>query len=58
MNAPPWQPRRQQVLPHIRPQQTPSLDNFVAGSNGELLTLLAQCAAGRETRSCAIFRTR
>lgn len=46
MNAAP----RQQVLPHIRPPQTASLDNFVAGSNGELLTLLAQCATGRETR--------
>jgi DnaA family protein len=46
MNAAP----RQQVLPHIRPQQTPSLDNFVAGSNGELLTQLARCIAGSETR--------
>lgn len=41
---------RQQVLPHIRPQQIPSLDNFVAGSNGELLTLLAQCVNGTEKR--------
>jgi DnaA family protein len=41
---------RQQVLPHIRPQQIPSLDNFFAGGNGELLTLLAQCIAGREAR--------
>lgn len=44
------QPTRQQVLPHIRPPQIPSLDNFVAGGNAELLTLLAQCAAARETR--------
>lgn len=50
MNASPRQPTRQQVLPHIRPQQIPSLDNFVVGSNGELLTLLAQCAAGSEIR--------
>ncbi|MDE2598928.1 MAG: DnaA regulatory inactivator Hda [Rhodocyclaceae bacterium] len=50
MTAAHLQPTRQQVLPHIRPQQIPSLDNFVAGSNGELLTLLAHCAAGRETR--------
>ena len=41
---------RQQVLPNIRPQQIPSLDNFVAGSNGELLTQLARCIAGTETR--------
>jgi DnaA family protein len=46
MNAVP----RQQVLPNIRPQQVPSLDNFVAGSNGELLTQLARCIAGSETR--------
>lgn len=50
MNASPRQPTRQQVLPHIRPPQLPSLDNFVAGSNGELLALLAQCVAGNETR--------
>jgi DnaA family protein len=41
---------RQQLLPHIRPPQIPSLDNFVVGSNGELLTQLAQCIAGHETR--------
>lgn len=46
MNAVP----RQQVLPHIRPQQIPSLDNFVVGGNGELLTLLTRCATGKETR--------
>lgn len=40
MNALP----RQQVLPHIRPPQTPSLDNFVTGSNQELLTALARFA--------------
>lgn len=50
MSAAHLQPKRQQVLPHIRPQQIPSFDNFVAGSNGELLTLLPHCAAGRETR--------
>ena len=50
MNASPQQPTRQQVLPHIRPPQQPSLDNFVTGSNSELLTLLAQCVAGSETR--------
>jgi len=50
MNEAPRQPTRQQVLPHIRPQQVPSLDNFVVGSNGELLTLLSACAAGKETR--------
>lgn len=41
---------RQQVLPNIRPPQTPSLDNFVAGSNDELLTQLARCIANTETR--------
>lgn len=44
------QPTRQQVLPHIRPPQILSLDNFFAGGNGELLALLAQAIAGRETR--------
>jgi DnaA family protein len=50
MSAAHLQPTRQQVLPHIRPPQILSLDNFVVGSNGELLTLLAQCIIGRETR--------
>ena len=50
MNAPPWQPLQQQVLPHIRPPQVLSLDNFVVGSNGELLTLLARLIAGNESR--------
>lgn len=44
------QPTRQQVLPHIRPPQILSLDNFFVGGNGELLALLAQAIAGRETR--------
>lgn len=44
------QPTRQQVLPYIRPPQILSLDNFFAGGNGELLALLAQAIAGRETR--------
>lgn len=46
---------RQQVLPHIRPQQIPSLDNFVAGSNVELLALLARCTTGAETRSVYLW---
>jgi DnaA family protein len=46
---------RQQVLPHIRPQQIPSLDNFVAGSNGELLALLARCTTGAETRAVYLW---
>jgi len=50
MSAAHLQPTRQQVLPHIRPPQILSLDNFFAGGNGELLALLAQCIAGRETR--------
>lgn len=50
MNAPPWQPRHQQVLPHIRPPQVLSLDNFVVGGNGELLTLLSRLIAGNEPR--------
>lgn len=55
MSAAHLQPTRQQVLPNIRPQQIPSLDNFVAGSNGELLTLLAQCATGKETRAIYLW---
>jgi DnaA-homolog protein len=51
MNAVP----RQQVLPHIRPLQTPSLDNFVVGGNGELLATLARCAAGTETRALYLW---
>ncbi|MBY0340652.1 MAG: DnaA regulatory inactivator Hda [Rhodocyclaceae bacterium] len=50
MNAAHSGPTRQQVLPHIRPPQIPSLDNFVPGSNGELLTQLARCIAASETR--------
>ena len=46
MNAAP----RQQVLPNIRPPQTASFDNFVAGSNGELLTQLSNWIADAETR--------
>jgi DnaA family protein len=54
MNAVP----RQQVLPHIRPPQTLSLDNFVAGSNGELLSVLAQCIDGKEKRPIYLWGSR
>lgn len=53
MNAVP----KQQVLPNIRPQQVPSLDNFVAGSNSELLNLLSRCASGAEARPVYLWGT-
>lgn len=36
---------RQQLLPNIRPSQTPTLDNFVAGSNAEVLAALRDIQA-------------
>lgn len=47
MNATP----RQQVLPNIRLPQAPTLDNFVIGSNSELLTALERFATGQEIRA-------
>lgn len=47
MNATP----RQQVLPNIRLPQAPTLDNFVIGSNSEVLTALERFASGKESRA-------
>lgn len=51
MNAVP----RQQVLPHIRPPQQPSLDNFVVGSNAELLTTLSGFSADTAPRALYVW---
>ncbi len=51
MNAVP----RQQVLPHIRPPQQPSLDNFVVGSNAELLTTLSSFVTDLTPRALYVW---
>ncbi|HTJ97002.1 MAG TPA: DnaA regulatory inactivator Hda [Rhodocyclaceae bacterium] len=44
-----------QLLLNIRPPQTPSLDNFVAGSNGEIITALTRFAAGNEVNAIYLW---